>query len=275
MEKAVHSMPARAWLPDEAMQDGTIERHLGTIVAEWSAKWIAKGAVRPTGRFAAAADAGVAAAEQAEWLVLEDSLAVRAGEEARLALAGAMLDAPVAAQSLRAEDRRVLDALAAAALDDLCRRLAASFNFPAAAAFERASRLPPGLAADAWACPLAAAAGAPPILVTVAADLAVALRKSCVGRPPSPLALRPLAGAIARQSVSVGAGLGRVGLSLLEFAQLAEGDVLLIDGDPSGTLDLVVEKDTKYGACTLEESGGGGGYQIRILPPPASADKDS
>jgi hypothetical protein len=103
---------ARAWLPDAALADGTIERRIAGMVEEWSAKWIANGALTLHGTLAPVAERG--SADGAEWLVLDDQLAVSANGAARLALAGLMLAMRLTERSLSADDRPIVDRCAGA-----------------------------------------------------------------------------------------------------------------------------------------------------------------
>lgn len=188
-----------------------------------------------------------------------------------MALAAVMLDLPASrAAGASGRDRGVLNAVAVAAHDDLCSRLAAAFGFPAGSPFRRGSRLPRALAepdARTWA--LMVPSPAQPIRICASADLAVSLRKWQAARPAAPVAVRPLREGLARQGVSVAAHLGSVSLTLPDLAQLSAGDVVLIDRDPCGELELLVERRGKLGTCTLEESGGA--YRLNIVQTLVSA----
>jgi flagellar motor switch protein FliM len=101
-----------------------------------------------------------------------------------------------------------------------------------------------------------------------ALELVVALRRSCAATIPAPILLKPLAEGLARQPVTVSAMLGRASVTLSEFSQLSSGDVLLLDGDPSDTLELAIERRARSGSCTIEERAGS--YQLKIVEPVVS-----
>lgn len=251
----------RAWLPEAALTDGTLSSAVDETMARWSAHWFARKDPRPLGDLVpAAADYD---GNEARWRVLDGELAFSVEEGAELELAGLMLDAPTGA-ALTAADRKVMSAVFGAAADDLCRRLAEAFGLPASSTWRTATRLPGDFVHDALGCCFGLDPDAPQIRLLVAGERAVARRKSDVPAERR-MALGRLDDAFARQCVAVSAHLGRCGLALSEFAELRVGDVALLDGDPSGRLRLVVDRNITSGTCAIVEKNGA--YELQIIEP--------
>jgi flagellar motor switch/type III secretory pathway protein FliN len=252
---------ARAWLPGAALTDGALDRLVCGAVEGWSAKWLARGALRPLHALAATAT-GAAAGSDGEWLVLDDGAAVSAGAAAALGLALAMIDARGAKPQTDA-DRALLERVAAAAMEDLCTRLTGAFKLPPGSQWQRAARLPPAFAEDGVGCEIGAEPEESLLRMRFTAEFAIALRKSCAGSVPRKTALGSVDLALGRQPVSASALLGRCSVTLSELSGLAVGDVLILDGNPTGPLDLAIAGGARAAGCTLDDDGGG--YRLKIL----------
>jgi flagellar motor switch protein FliM/N len=245
-------MPCKAWLPPGALCDGAVERALADAVWQWSENWFARRLMRPVDQ-AAPFDRTAFGAGDLQFHFLEGGLAVALDDRARLAIAGMMLDAAVEPAALTPADRPVLDGLATSCVDDLCSRLAQAFNVADGARWRSGGlgALPFG---EARAFAFGVIDGEPLVRVIVETHLAIALIKS-TAPSATPIPLRPIAAGLARQSVAVSALLGRCELTLAELAELASGDVLVLDRELSLPLDLALDGAVKSGHCTVEQEG--------------------
>jgi flagellar motor switch/type III secretory pathway protein FliN len=246
------NMPSRAWLPDEALRGGTVERVIGEAVLRWSEKWFPRqlvGGLEPPAR----TDAALVTAEEAPHVCLHpDGLSISASPPARLAIAGMMLDAVIDAARQTAADRYILEALADGCIEDLGRELGRTFRLSAEGGWRRSVGAP---SRDAETFAVGSVEGRPLLHVAVDFPLAVELVKSRAPVPPAGRALRPMAEGLARQKVPVSALLGRCRLSLGDFAGLAAGDVLVLDRALEDELELALGGQATGARCTIASEG--------------------
>jgi hypothetical protein len=256
-------MPSRAWLPGEALRGGTVERAIGEAVLRWSEKWFARqlvGGLQPPERVEPAAGAG--AGESPTVHVHPDGLWVSVGSKARLAIAGMMLDAVVEPSALTAADRRLLETLADGCAEDLGREIGRQCRLSAEGSWRRSAGTAPF---DAETFAVGALDGKPLLHVALDYALAVELIKSRSPVAPAAVPLRPIAEGVARQAVAVSALLGRCQLSLGDFSELAPGDVLVLDRDVEGELDLALGGHVTGARCSVEQDSDG--LSLKLLDP--------
>jgi flagellar motor switch/type III secretory pathway protein FliN len=256
---------ARAWLPAGALDDGTLAALVSGAVEAWSAKWILRGSmevVKPLAPIVGPAPAG-------RWRVLPEGAALAVEEEAELALAAMMLDAATVARAPTEADRRLCHALAQTAITDLCRRLASAFGLPGDSLWRDAEAR--AFDGSGFGCEIGRAGQPAAMQLRVSTESAVAVRRGSARSVPQRSALGPLDEALAKQRVGLSARLGRCHLTLAEFTGLGPGDVLILDQDPAGPLDLTVEgADPPVARCAIEEDGHG--YRLKILELTKSTD---
>lgn len=253
------NMPSRAWLPDEALRGGAVERVIGEAVLRWSEKWFARqlvGGLEPPVR----TDGQAYGDAPAHLCLHPDGLSIGASAQARLAIAGMMLDAVIDPVRQTAADRYILEALADGCIEDLGREFGRVFRLSAEAGWRRCVGAP---VSDSDTFAVGSLDGRPLLHVSVSAPLAIGLIKSRSPLPPPRPPLRPVAEGLARQAVPVSALLGRCRLSLGDFAELGAGDVLVLDRDVGDELELALGGRATAARCTLDTEGNG--LRLKLL----------
>lgn len=238
----------RPWLPDGALDRPATDAALADAARRWSAKWFAQGQVRPLGAIAPL----TLPAGAAEWLALEDGPAIALQTGTRDALAAMMLDGTPDARFVTDADRAVAYDLSSACIDDLCRRIAQLFRLPGDSPWSKvAAEAVPDLARPRG-CGLGADAHAPLLHLLASTELMIALVKSGLPPPTRDAPLPPRLTGLATQRIALAAALGRCRLSLVDFAGLEVGDVLVFDRATSAPLDLCIgESGAPIGKCTV------------------------
>ena len=249
---------ARSWLPENALAEGALPELIGELAASWSSKWFASAGLRLLDDRLGRGEGNDGSAA-GEWLLLGDALALAIAPSARTAIAGLVLDGPVGEVQLKPADRKVIDRISAAAIDDFGRRAADLFRV--AGEWRPGASLPAGLAPRVRCCRMGLAGEA---LVTLYIDEAVAaeLRRRSARARPRAVPLRPIQAGLGSQSVEVAALLGRCTLALPELAELGAGDILLLDRDPTGEIDLIVDGRIVPGGCALDREADT--YRLRL-----------
>jgi hypothetical protein len=252
-------------LPEAALEDCAAEQLLADLTRQWSAKWFARQNMRPLGSITYRTPPE-ASADGAGWLVLDEDLAIAVPDASRIAIASAMLDRPIDDATLTDADRQTVGDLAAAGLDDLCRRLAEMFRLSGDA---RWSQLDSGLRPSIdrpRGCSIGVNGRTPLLQFVASTDLLITSIKSALIPPLSGSPLQPIASGLAAQSITVAAVLGRCQLTLADIADLSEGDVLVFDRDTHASLPLAIDGRTQGGRCSVEQSNDC--LQLKLLEPP-------
>jgi len=125
----------RPWLPGDAIEADRVASWLDRLLAEWSSHWFAseRASASPTYQ-----DDWPAPGVATEWRSIPGLAAVALTANVHTALASAMLGSTIPPGSIQANDRAVLEHLAAAAVDDLLGKLAGLAGHRAAAVGEPA-----------------------------------------------------------------------------------------------------------------------------------------
>lgn len=236
------------------------------MVRQWSAKWFARGRIELAGTIFEPAPP-FAAADGETWFVLDEDLAIAVPAASRIAIISMMLDRPVDDGSLNDADRQVTAGLAAACLEDLCRRLAVTFRLPADGRWvELDSGQLPTLDRPRG-CGLGGIERAPLVRIVASSELVIALIKSRLAVPAPQGVLAPVAAGFAAQSLTISSLLGRCSLTLADLAGLSEGDVLVFDSEAGSALPLAVDAAGQgLGRCTVEQAGDH--FLLKLLEPP-------
>ncbi|MDQ4087969.1 MAG: FliM/FliN family flagellar motor C-terminal domain-containing protein [Pseudomonadota bacterium] len=245
----------RAWLPQAAIESRAVEEMLATLVSDWSRKWFGRRPMRLDG---GAGPAGTAAgSDENQWHVLEEGLAVGTCARARATLARALLDLEEAEQLSTPADKAVAELLAGSCLEDLRARLGHLLRLGADCVWRAEdAALRPQLACGREYRAVATA-GEAPIRIVLDDELFVTLIKQGVRAVPDTIALRPVAEGLALQAVQLSAAVGACELPLAEIADLAPGDVLVLDSESGSPFELAVDGECRSGRCTLAEHAGG------------------
>lgn len=246
-----------AWLPQEALRAGHVDRLIAEVTEQWSYKWFADRTVTRRGALAKVRP-GTAVRENLEFYILEDGLAVASQDTARMAIAAAMLDAVVDLAKARPADRQLLDRLSASCIADLRSRLSQAFKLGQNARWQPAERLGVLPFDDVRSCALGfdGEDGEPLLYLYFCGDIEIALIKSIVSCLPAVRGtLQPLSVGLASQPIALSALLGRCDLTVAELKGLSEGDVIVLDRELDAPLEIVVDGQVKHGQCTVEQEG--------------------
>ncbi len=206
---------------------------MATVVARWSAEWL------PTSARCQSSADPLAQPEGRTWTIVGDVVAIGCSSEARGRLGRRLLAAPPSAPIASAADRRVVDAVADAAMADLAERLAAEAN--AAHAVVVSGERPDWSEASSRSVALD---DVTTVAVLVGADAAVALARGVTTEVASP-SLTRLSAALASQMVGVGAHLGGCTLTLAELSALEPGDVVVLERSAAVPVDLVIGRSPR------------------------------
>lgn len=162
-----------------------------------------------------------------------------------------MLDHSIAPASLRPSDRKILEALAATAVDDLLCRLS---ELDRAKELGDLCSLPIDLKGCAW-WEVRVAAGKPMFKLALSESLLVKIIKR--GLPVAEkIALGSIAEGLAEQNVTLSVELGRCSISLADLKELGVGDVLVLDRLSQAPVDVMVDDRSALLYANLEDSDG-------------------
>lgn len=220
------SLNVREWLPAEALEGGAVRRLVGEAVGQWAPKWFVRPEVAASGF---EARKGAAARRPGGWQVGKAvGTALAASETVRLA--GLALGAAPDRLVLSEADRDIIGRLTAGIAADLAATIEAALGVDQPGA-EAPVETDDPFGGDGGLLLSVNDGGDRPILhVAIPAAALVASRKAAIPttrRPTAPLA--QLGGAVDATAVRVGARLGSAILALGELADLAAGDILVLD----------------------------------------------
>jgi hypothetical protein len=256
----------RPWLPESALARGGVDQALADVARQWSAKWLARKSVRPLGVLATA---GLSLADSARCLVLDDDVALVMSSVAADRLAMLILGEPAPPASLDAADRRVLDTLIDAAVQDLCRRIAEALGFSPETRWRDLGRDDVPSIERPLVCQMGVDAATPLLHFAVATDVLIARARARAGRSPVRDRVKPIAAGLVVQQVDISASLGRCSLTLADLAGLGVGDVLVFDRTAEAPLALSLNGvPARRGACSVQRDGDR--LELRLLEPLAS-----
>lgn len=239
---------SRSWLPTEAIQRGVRDVPLRACVRDWASSWFASGQADLTGDPVTTAEPGKGRGtcwQLAEGVVL----ALVDDAEARIAML--MFGVPDDPAALTAADRMALDAAAQACVADLRTRLVSALRLAGAAAW-RGGTPAADLPAPWWAWRMTDGRGATLLEIALSEELIVRRVRAALGPAPDPRALSPLAVALSDQPVTVSALVGRSRLTTTELAGLSAGDVLVLDRDLDGAVEIAIGSRPKALRCTID-----------------------
>lgn len=206
---------------------------MSMLVGDWGSHWLPK--VKPACR-TRLREIGSADPGRLSWRRWGEECSVSIDEAGRLALAEAMLDKVIAANSVKSVDRPILADITNRALDDLIGRISWLIDQDRAPPIHDGEGMPgPGIS---WEISLKRSGMA--IGLTVHSAALIRWRKAL-----APLAGQPgltrLATALQEQKLQVGLAAGQGALSLAELENLAVGDVVVLDRRVEGPLELLAE----------------------------------
>jgi hypothetical protein len=264
-------MPFRTWLPSGALGGGAVDRLLAETTGQWSDHWFARRLMRAVGETATLDRTELGRMRDLQLRYVDAGLALALEDDAAIVIARMMLDEPPDRQPRTEADGELVERLAAGCIDDLCSRLASAFGLGRTPAWRRG-----GIDAlpfeEACVFAFGPSEKAPTVRLLVSHERVAGIVRSSARPARKPAPLRPLAEALAKQSVGVSAVLGRCELSLGEFAGLAPGDVLVLDASTVGTLPLAIDGQPRPGRCAVEQEDGQ--LRLKIVKPMTGTARD-
>lgn len=244
------TQPARPWLPKEALADATLARLASGAAESWSKRWFAE--TRHVSVRAHTSASSEVAAAAPRWQSEDGALLLALDPQRESALAGWMLGLPSALSKPASADQRLFASLAGACAQDLLRSLAQAFNASPRSQQTEARRG----GADALRFTFSVAAASQVIDLFVDRSCATRTRKQTLNRPPAKPPPRPREEATARQTIRVGALIGRTRIGLSELCSLDRGDVLVLDRGQDDGVEITIAGEVKASVrCELRQHG--------------------
>jgi len=220
------------WLPTEALKPAHFERAMTGLVADWASHWISK--AKPNCR-TRLREIGSPEPGRLAWRRWGEDCSISIDQSGRRALAEAMLERQVTAESIKPADRPLFDDLTDRCLDDLIGRLSWLIDQERNPTVEEGE--PNFHGGISWEIGLKRSGST--IGLTVHRPALVRWRKAL-----APAAVKPALGstgrALAGQQLRVDIHAGQGPLSLAELENLAIGDVVVLDCPVEASLELMV-----------------------------------
>jgi len=252
---------ASAWLPPGAASQ-RIDQALEELIRQWSHHWIDRGGVNMSGSLTRIGDARWAPAA-AEWRVLGCGIALGVPANAAVALGAAML--ALGSDGFTKADRTILGQLGEQALADLQARLLQWLKLASGTQWSVLAA-PRHRDGPIHTVEIEGLRDGTKLRLELTSELFVRQLKAALPPAPKPAPLAEGRQALAGLSVALSAALGRCRLTLAELADLAPGDVIILDQSTDGPLPLAVDRvPAKRGTCVLIEQQGA--LSLRVLQP--------
>lgn len=236
------TLAMQSWLPESALEQCSPEPLLGRVLQQWSEHWLND--ARPE----------LVALYQDDWPLFSASLKWRSSgghciayREPAHVLASAMLGCSITAATLQPTDRRILESLTTAAVDDLLGRVADISGGER----QLLSSSPIDPATCAW-WEISLAPGKPAFKLAVDTSALAHMIKSGLPKAEQ-AALEPVRSGLARQDVRLEAHLGRCSISLAELKELGVGDVLVLDQLSDTPIAVMVDSRPTPFRANLDE----------------------
>jgi flagellar motor switch/type III secretory pathway protein FliN len=229
---------ATSWLPSGTVVPAELETRISTLIHEWSRAWVVGpgfrlGGIRPTAR-----RLGDVGSQSDSWRCLGQSLALWHADPTAVPVGLTAFGIIDGEADLTADDRVLVELIAADMLADLERRLAAFVERSSSAWRTGRSDLPE--AHDSMTIAVTAGSHGSVLCIVIAAAQFARLVREALPEPP-PIQLGRSQDALRRHTVTVGALLGRSVLSLAELEALSTGDVVVLDRALGAPLPLAVD----------------------------------
>lgn len=239
------TLAMQSWLPPSALEQCSPEPLLAGVLQQWSDHWLVD--ARP----------GLVALYQDDWPLFSASLKWRstgghciAYREPAHVLASAMLGCSIIPATLQPTDRRILEAMTRAAIDDLLRRVGAISG----ADSQEISSSPIDPATCAW-WEISLGAGKPVFKLAICTSALAHMIKQALPKAKQ-AALEPVRSGLGKQDVRLEAHLGCCSISLAELKELGVGDVLVLDQLTETPIAVMVDRRPTPFRATLDEIDG-------------------
>lgn len=242
-------LSCRSWLPASALRTSAIDRLVDQMLRAWSAKWLARSDLRRIGPITRV-ESSALDGEGWTWFAIDDALALRIGATTSSSLVRSMLDVSDVDSPTTDADRRIVETLARKALDDLMRSLL-EFHPGGGTRWTEmpAGERPP--ASHQWECRISLGTHAT-LLFAMSDDAVIAAIKGSLPRPKQ-RPLHSLGTALGAQTIGLSARLGCTRISLNDLANLAVGDVLILDSALADASTVTIDGRPREGlGCSVE-----------------------
>ncbi len=238
-----------AWLPADTPVPRLMFAALADMADAWSRDWFAGDAMRAAGALVRVDPR--AELRKTQWHTHEEGLAIGISASGVAALGAQVLGVPVVSER-PAADGALLESVGCECLDDFKRRsvvlLRLSEKGWTAGGAQRSGQV--------HRLEIAGQARNPVLTLQLSADLFVALVKAKLPPAPIPAPLGKPAHALGALPVSLSALLGRSAITIAELAELATGDVLVLDRALDAPLPLAIGGlCTSRGSCIVSDDG--------------------
>lgn len=239
---------ATPWLPPEALAPERLEPALDQLLQEWSGQWLVSLRARAA---PAVQDHCPKTGNEWGWRSSLPHVSIAWTPGGPASVAGAMLGTNVPPGELQGSDRRIIESLGNACVDDLLQRVAKLVSGSGKTSQIVQQKI--DLDACSW-WEISLGTGKPAFKLALSE-----LGKTRIIKRALPsaerLKLGSLSAALARQEVKIAAGLGRCSLTLAELQGLEIGDVLVLDRSPDRPVELLINGSSSPFCASLDVSG--------------------
>jgi flagellar motor switch/type III secretory pathway protein FliN len=253
----------RSWLPANALADDALNAHLRTIVESWVENWMPSPRRAELRQYRGENFPGMS--QQAQSWEADDLALIL---DPRAPIGPWLLGLNTSPQRPNEADSKLMAALSASAALDLFARLHKAFGLegtPRTNVFKRPDD-------DALLFSLGLGTATNLLHLCLSHQHALAARKRLAGQPTRPSrATTPIAQALMRQDIRVGAMLGRAHLAISDVRSLGLGDVVVLDRGDADALDLTIDGAIVAASCDL---GAEGDQTVLRLRPPLQTSED-
>ena len=240
----------RSWLPDGAIDRRARNVPLRRVIADWSATWFAHGGVAVAGDVAPAATIDIRGGRVWE---SPGGLALILAPASDDKLVSLMFGASPDHAELTSGDRDALDACVGACLADLRTQLDRVFRLDGKSPWRSASS--PALDVPRWwIWRIEDNRGVPVARIAVEEALVAQWVRNALPTPPAQAGLASIAHALADQQIGVSAAVGRCRISTSDLADLALGDVLVLDQSLDKSVSIAVNRQPKTMRCVVHRA---------------------
>lgn len=242
----------RSWVPANTAVPALAQGALADVADAWSREWFAGEPMRALGTLARVAEPHTAL-RNARWHLCE-GLAIGVPPAGATVLGARALGVATRRADRPHADTTLLAQVGAECLDDLKGRAAAVLQIVHPAWNE--SEAQPGNGDIVHRLEIGSLSRDFVLTLQLSNELFARFVRA---RLRSPAVLPPLGAAteaLAKSRVEISAMLGRCGITVAELAELAEGDVLVLDRALDARLPLAVQgTQARRGSCTISETG--------------------
>lgn len=232
------------WLPANAVADAAQALQIRQAIADWSAKWLGSGSATLSGTEAAARDVRIPGTASE----LDDGLTLVMPEDASAIVGRMMFGVPEGLPTTA--DVAAISACADKALVDLKQRLAQLVGLPRDSVWRECD----GAGGPGHLFRVRLGQELQPLVIVVSDRLLVGGIKARLRPVAASTPLGSLADGLVPQMVTMSALLGSCRLSTRELAELAEGDVVVLDQGLNDVVPIAIDGMPQTAGCRVAAS---------------------